>query len=109
MPSSGSVCVSRKPPRVPTVALASTLPSGRRIETFVLQHVDVPTVTCVSSRLTRSPAVPAKASEAVPPAEAIVTVTGAPPGVIAVSAARGRGGDEQGGDQEDEGRATPAP
>ena len=59
-PASGRATASRKPPFVPTVVVANTRPSGRMRLTFVLQQVDVPTVTSEISRLTISPTVPAK-------------------------------------------------
>ena len=55
---------------------ASVVPSGFRIETFVLQQ------TGVTFTLTRWAAVPANVSFAFWPGVVVVTVTAAPPGAI---------------------------
>ena len=75
------------PPLVPTVAETSVRPSGAAIETFVLQHVDVPIVTSVISRLTRRPATASNVTVATSPDVTTLTATGAPPGAIVGSAA----------------------
>ena len=51
--------MSMKPPLVPTnVGATSVLPSGLRIDTRVLQQLEVPIVTFVIVKLMRCPAVP---------------------------------------------------
>jgi hypothetical protein len=75
------------PPFVPTVDVATVLPSGRARVTFVLQQADVPIVTAVISKLTRWPAVPSNVTLATSPAVATVTATDGPPGTISYVAA----------------------
>jgi hypothetical protein len=68
---------------VPTVVgEAKVVPSGLSIDTFVLQQLDVPIVTPVSSSATRRPAEPSKETLPFCPGVAIVTLTGGPPGVV---------------------------
>ena len=79
----GSARVSTKPPFVPTRVTAPRLaPSGFAIVTCVEQQGDGPIVTLLRRRLTRCPAWPSKKSQAFSFADCVVTVTGAPPGVI---------------------------
>src|SRR5262245_13068810 len=79
----GKVCRSMKPPVVPTnVGATSVPPPGLRIDTLVLQQVDVPMVTLVIFRLILCDAVPLKIRAAFCPITVVVTVTAAPPGVI---------------------------
>jgi hypothetical protein len=54
------------------------------IETFAPQQVELPIVTPVSLRLTRWPAVAAKARRAFSLGAVVVTVTGSPPATIVV-------------------------
>jgi hypothetical protein len=82
VPVDGNACVSRKPPVVPTVVEAWTLPSGFTSETFVVQQLVAPTVTSVTARLIRCPAVPSKVRRAFCPGVPTETPTGAPPGEI---------------------------
>ena len=84
VPLTGSVFVSTKPPLVPNgVAKTSVEPSGLRMETRAEQHVEVPIVTFVRFRLMRRPATPSNRTSAFwPGVGPVVTVTGAPPGVM---------------------------
>jgi hypothetical protein len=83
VPVVGSVFVSMKPPFVPTnVGDTSALPSGFRIETFVLQQVDDPMVTSVIRRLIRVPPLPANVAVAFSSGAVVVTVSGGPPAEI---------------------------
>src|SRR5438552_393826 len=67
-----------KVPLVPTYrSVTSAVPSGFRIDTSAAGIV-----TADVARLMRSPAVPLKRSSALSPGEAMVTVTGGPPGLI---------------------------
>ena len=83
--------MSTKPPVVPNgVAKTSVEPSGLRIETRAEQQVEVPIVTLLRSRLMRRPATPSNRTSAFWPGTGpVVTVTGAPPGVIVVDTSGG--------------------
>ena len=87
VPLRGRLTASIKPPFVPRVKVETVLLSGRRMVTFVLQQTDVPMVTSVISRLTRSPAVASNVSVAMSPATGRLTVTGAPPGTMGAAIA----------------------
>src|SRR5947209_6396301 len=59
VPVVGSVGTFTSAPLVPkTLMLFSVVPSGFRMDTKLLQHVDVPSVTFVNPKPTFSPAVP---------------------------------------------------
>jgi hypothetical protein len=83
VPETDSVLVSMKPPFLP-IAVGATrfVPSGRTIETYMLEVSDVPMVTSLTSRLMRWPAVPLNVAVAFSFATVVVTVTGGPPGVM---------------------------
>jgi hypothetical protein len=77
VPLAGSVRVSTKPPPAPSeVGATSVVPSGFRMEIFVLQQVG-PTL-----RLTRAPAVPWKVRTAFWPGVVVETLTGVAFGAI---------------------------
>ena len=79
----GNVCISMKPPLVPTdVGVTRGVPPGLRMDTRVLQQLDVPIVTPVIFKLILCEAVPLKVNAAFCPGTVVVTVTGGPPGVM---------------------------
>ena len=82
VPATGKVWVPIDPPLVPTEVETRFVPSGFRIDTVVLQQIEVPMVTLLISRLTCWPAVPLKVNRAFCPGVVMFTVTAAPPGVI---------------------------
>src|SRR5213080_3955515 len=66
-----------KPPDLLAYVVATLPPPGFEMETCAAEIV-----TADIARLMRSPAVPLKRSSALSPGEAMVTVTGGPPGLI---------------------------